>query len=378
MTTEDKVLLGVITGGAVGVPMLLGVTLNWSAWLWGALILVLLLIPLRVYRSISIRRIEQHEIRQVALAKQQERAELDKAAAPAQPQFQRAAVVDVSLPSALDGYDFLFSATVYWRPVPNPNSWPHANPAALAVDAIVARAQEVAVLEPPHRFAMAQVRLDSALGTIFCDRSGCVEAWATQVQLTLSDADLARLRAVLDVRKDAEVWQRERDLERDKRAYLGDDVLKTPGSAVVWWLARQENAIDVQGTVDLIGAFAQLSAVANDTPVPEQYRPPSSTDIADGPTDTTTAERVRELMDTAGMNLPVRALFVRRLAKLLAVAGRPEAANEIRQAFDPAPPVAGGLAFNGVAELTAGRVDDPYRDGAGLFARPDQSGVDGQ
>ncbi len=67
-----------------------------------------------------------------------------------------------------------------------------------------------------------------------------------------------------------DVWERERDHERRKRAYLGDDVLQSTGSAVVWWLAQHDN--DVEGAVRLIGALAELSAAANDAEVPELFR----------------------------------------------------------------------------------------------------------
>jgi hypothetical protein len=57
----------------------------------------------------------------------------------------------------------------------------------------------------------------------------------------------------------------ERQLEQDKRAYLRDDVLATPGSAVVWWLAN--NPGEVAQCVDLLGTLTRLSAAANDIPL---------------------------------------------------------------------------------------------------------------
>ncbi|MGH3870444.1 MAG: hypothetical protein ACRDSR_02850 [Pseudonocardiaceae bacterium] len=52
--------------------------------------------------------------------------------------------------------------------------------------------------------------------------------------------------------------EHEHDHERRKRDYLRDDVLQNTGSAITWWLARKDN--DVEDTVRLIGALAQLSA----------------------------------------------------------------------------------------------------------------------
>lgn len=61
-----------------------------------------------------------------------------------------------------------------------------------------------------------------------------------------------------------------RALERNKRRYLSDDVLKDPGSAVVWWLARNDE--QVEGTVERIGLLARLSAAANNSEVAPPFR----------------------------------------------------------------------------------------------------------
>jgi hypothetical protein len=56
------------------------------------------------------------------------------------------------------------------------------------------------------------------------------------------------------------IWEHQRKYEQNKRAYLGRDVLKDPGSAVVWWLARNDD--HVEKTVQAIGLLAQLSSAA--------------------------------------------------------------------------------------------------------------------
>jgi hypothetical protein len=69
------------------------------------------------------------------------------------------------------------------------------------------------------------------------------------------------------------------DKERMVRSYLGEEVLTSVGSTVVWWLAQDPTR--VRETVDLIGTLAQLSAAANDAEVdrafqhllPEHLRP---------------------------------------------------------------------------------------------------------
>lgn len=339
MTNEEKTLLVGLTVGAVGVPVVLGLVLPWPVWVWVVLVVVLLSVPFQVRRTI-LYRAQQRELRQQVLVQQQSRAELEQAAATPPPQFQREIVAGVPLPSAVPDYDFVFAATVYWRTVPRPGGWQHANPGALATDAVIVRAREVTIQELPHRYAMAQFRLNSALGTILGDGSGFVEVWATQVQLTLADDDLTRLRKLADVRKDQDVWDHERHHERAKRAYLGDDVLKNTGSAVVWWLAHAKDDIDVRGTVDLIGTLRQLSAAANNSEVPELALPPVAELTAapePPPADVTIAAQARRMMDGLNLDEPARAMFVRRLAKVLAASGRKDAAGDLLDTFEPPP-----------------------------------------
>ncbi|GGV66065.1 hypothetical protein GCM10010294_19140 [Streptomyces griseoloalbus] len=93
---------------------------------------------------------------------------------------------------------------------------------------------------------------------------------AADVTLALAPADRERLRKLKDLRKDEEVWEYERQHERNKRRYLGDDVLKSVGTAVVWWLARHEN--EIEKAVDMIGPLARIAAAANGEEVPELFR----------------------------------------------------------------------------------------------------------
>jgi hypothetical protein len=355
LTSQERTMLVGLTVAVIVVPAAVGFALHWSIWASALLVLVLLLVPFQVRRTI-LYRAEQRELRQQVIAQQQKppppppRPELESASmtqpqtpqpqtqpspsmAPQPGQFQREILPPVALDSAVPDYDFVFSATVYWRTVPRVGlPRPHANPAALAVQSILARAREVTVQELPHRYAMAQVRLTSVLGTILGDGAGSVEAWAGQIQLFLGEDDLARLRRLADVRKDHDIWEHELHSERDRRAYLADDVLKNTGSAVVWWLAHKKGDIDLRDAVDLIGALRQLSAAANNTEVPEL-------DLAASPNrrpvDTTIADRVRDLMDHLGLDTSGRALFLRKLVNAIAASGKPDAADEIRHALDP-------------------------------------------
>lgn len=184
------------------------------------------------------------------------------------PPRQEHRVTNVALPSAMPDYDFLFSATVRW--IPQECGTPHFDPCGLAVHAVLLRAREFAARQSPRSPAMAQHQLNGVLSVMEPDASGRVLAMAKDVGLVLSDSDRERLSKLSDVRKDEDVWEHERNYERNKRMYLSDDVLKDPGSAVVWWLAR--NGEQVEGTVERIGLLAQLSAAANNSEVAPPFR----------------------------------------------------------------------------------------------------------
>ncbi|GAA3730179.1 hypothetical protein [Streptomyces tremellae] len=178
-------------------------------------------------------------------------------------------VRDVALPSVLPDYDFLFSATVRWCPVSGPDHAPLVNPGALAVDAVLTRAQEVTAARHPSRASLVQHELNGALGTMFTVRDGRAEAMAVDVRLCLSDADQERLVKLAEVRKNEAVWEHERKYEQSRRAYLGEDVLKDTGSAVVWALHRNDDKVD--RTVQDIGLLAELTAAANNEELAERF-----------------------------------------------------------------------------------------------------------
>jgi hypothetical protein len=352
MTTEEKALLAVLTIATVLVPIALGTALDWPAWSWLLLAVPLLGVLGRVARNI-MQRVQRQRLWQSHVAPPGHVEQPDQA--------PHTLVADVALPSAVADYHFHFSATAYWRAARGSRTQ-HTNLGALAADAIVVRAQTITAAEQPNKVDVVQHRLASALGAVQ-DVSGGVEVWADQVQLTLSEADQERLRKLSDVRKDKDLWEHEHDHERRKRAYLGDDVLKSTGSAVIWWLARKDN--DVEDTVRLIGTLAQLSAAANDAEVPELFRHLVSTPAPSGQLPfeslipfesldgdqrfpngsfhnaeqfsdlSLIASRWGALMDTLDVfGDEQRALLTRRVAQLLDKAGKPDEAQEIRRHFD--------------------------------------------
>lgn len=233
--------------------VVLGVSARWPVWLWSvpAAVAVVLAILLASARS------------------PEPEPEPEQAADSDEPPWKETRVDEVALPSRVPDYDFLFSATVWWRPIPNTTGLMHADPASLAIETVLTRARELTEREIPERLDLVLHRLNGALGTQIRDTSRLVEAMGGRVELRLSEDDRNRLGKLSEVRKTEEVWERERRYEQNKRAYLGEDVLKSPGSAVVWWLARHDDK--VTEAVDLIGPLAQLSAAANDEAVDDLY-----------------------------------------------------------------------------------------------------------
>ncbi|WP_371790870.1 hypothetical protein [Streptomyces sp. NBC_01471] len=197
------------------------------------------------------------------------------------------------------------------------------------------------------------------MGVPLPDRSGRVKALAAGVTLALAPADRERLRKLQDLRKDEEIWEYERQHERNKRNYLGDDVLKSAGSAVVWWLARHEN--EIEKAVDMIGPLAQVAAAANDEEVPELFRhllvPPvgaRSEATVGGPQwggagqeegmfdreeEVGVSDRLLLLLAALDLkpDMDEYTVFVHRVVRSLEAAGLDEAAAEIRRTLLPTP-----------------------------------------
>ncbi|MEU9744226.1 hypothetical protein [Streptomyces niveus] len=280
-------------------------------------------------------------------------------AEPMEQPYRETRVVDAALPSATDGYDFLFSATVWWKPVPDHADRSDDASPALAVSSVVSRAREVVRHEEPGRASFAQYLLDGELGVLLPDRNEQVRALAADVTLTLAPADRERLRKLNDLRKDEEIREYEREHERNKRRYLGDDVLKSAGSAVVWWLARHEN--EIEKAVHMIGPLAQIAAAANDEEVPELFRHllvPTlgarneatvggpmwdegglAAEPFDREEEVGVSDRLRLLLTAAGLkpDMDGYTVFAHRVMRFLTAEGRDEAADEIRRAFGLAP-----------------------------------------
>ncbi|GLF93638.1 hypothetical protein [Streptomyces yaizuensis] len=264
---------------------------------------------------------------------------------PAVPPYQEARMRNVPLPSGSEGYDFLFSATVWWRPMDVAYSSVDGNLQSVAAAAVLSRARAVTLREHPERVDFTRYLLDGALGVPQRDDTALVSVMAADIGLTLAPEDRSRLDRAGEIRKAEEAWERERQYERNKRAYLGSEVLNSTGSAVVWWLARHDN--EIEKAVDMIGPLAQISAAANDTEVPELFRhlvPRATVTQEDGGdsqpftggTDGSASrdplrDPISEVLDELDLEegSDERAVFLDRVARSMAAAGRPDAAARV-------------------------------------------------
>lgn len=350
MTSQNKVVVPVVTGVVAVVVILLGVSLRWPAWITILTVLVCCAIGALGYLAVSrgARPVEQQNIF------------IPPPPAPEpQPTVQMVPLQGVNLPSAIPDYEFVFDATVYWRSVGNPAATMHVRPGARGVDAIIQRAAAVAATEQPTMAIHLQHRLNDVLGVVEHDQSGRIEAWADNVRTVLFDADAQRLRTLADIRKDKAVWEHQRRFECDKREYLTDDVLRSTGSALVWWLSKNET--DVTGAADLIGTMARLSAAAKDEEVSGLFRhllPPSllppeqeqsspfgpfggdgagqplTLDFSQFTGTRSPVDLVTALMGALGLDDEQRSQFAARVATDIASTGNEEMAEQIRRRFD--------------------------------------------
>lgn len=258
-------------------------------------------------------------------------------------------ISEVALPSAWDDYDFVFSATVRWSPIGVSTDESSVNAEALAAESILTRARRITENRPPHRVTLVQHELSGALGRMEPDDTGSFRAMAESVTLTLSAEDRERLAKLAAARKENAVWEHEMRYQQSRCAYLSENVLKDPGSAVVWWLAKHDD--HVEKTVNDIGMLAQLASAANNTYVPEPFLHlvPRAVngERATGPaayatngqahasTPRTPADHFASFLASIDLlESEQRALFSRRVSEILRHHGRGEVADELNRRFD--------------------------------------------
>ncbi|MER7209057.1 hypothetical protein [Streptosporangium sp. NPDC000239] len=244
---------------------------------------------------------------------------------------EREGLQEVVLPSCEPDYDFRFSATVRWRLVgPERDAPTFGNPGALAVKAILERARTVTEERRPERVSLVQHELNAVLGTMEPIIGGRLEAMAESVALTLSEQDQKRLDRLAVVRKKEAVWEHERRYERSRREYLGGDVLKDTGSAVVWWLAKNDD--QVQKTVEDIELLARLTSAANNENLSQLFQHLASSPAGGG----TAGDHFEGFLQAMGLpeGEPQRALFARHVIEVVSRHGRQDVADELERRFD--------------------------------------------
>jgi hypothetical protein len=280
-------------------------------------------------------------------------------------------ITEVALPSEWDDYDFVFSATVRWSSTGMREDEPFVKAEAVAVEAILERARRITEHRPPGRASLVQHELSGALGRMEPDATGCLRAMAESITLTLSEDDRTRLAKLASARKENAVWEHEMRYEQSRREYLSENVLKDTGSAVVWWLAKNDD--HVEKTVKDIGLLAQLSSAANNTHVTEPFqhlvvpRPMNGdTSVAyawqgEALTPASASRTPADHFDAFLMSMdleegnPERVLLSRQLADVLRKHGRQEVADELERRFDiPDPPL-----FDGFDPQSAPPDDEP-------------------
>lgn len=361
MNRPDYKLLSLLTVLAVLAPTVIGLSLGWPWWAW--LIIMILLISTIVMSDRQIR----HRREQERLRRQYE--EHRPSARIGEPATVRYALGSTPLASTKADYDFIFSCTMNWRPTQHDSAAPYGDPRAIASDHIIGRAAAAASAESPTDRVFAQHRLAAALSYPEPDPSGRLLVWADDVVLAVPDADANRLRQLADLRKQEELWEQNRAFERNVRTYLGTEVLKDTGSAVVWWLAK--NSDQVKETAQLIGTMAELSAAANNTEVHELFRhlvpsehleprqpAPSSPRIVDGlafeqGTNGSAAAHIHDFLPGFDDN---SAMFGHQLADLLARHNEHSRADRVRNAYTAAEP--GPTTMNGTPDEADAREVD--------------------
>ncbi|MCX5136455.1 hypothetical protein OOK06_30755 [Streptomyces sp. NBC_00340] len=326
MTTGRKTTTIFLTVLCALLSTILGLTQEWPSWAWAALAVVVVGVPVAAFKIAALRRGSLP-------------SDFTNFVPTAPIERREHHVRGVALPSHWPDYDFLFSATVRWHPLEARNGHCVLNPAGLAAEAVLDRARTLTEQREPSRASFVQHELSGVLSTLRPDSSGRLQVMAENITLTLRESDQERLDKLAEVRKDKAVWEHQRKYEQSKREYLGDDVLKDTGSAVVWWLAKNDNQIDK--TVADLGLLAQLTSAANDTDIPERLQDllPSS-DGSSTPVmerEPTTADHFDAFL--AGMGFTDgdvrRGMLTKQIADIIRTQDRHETADELLRRYDP-------------------------------------------
>ena len=107
--------------------------------------------------------------------------------------------------------------------------------------------------------------------------------WAADVTLELSEEDSERLEKMARLRKDRALWDEERAHELRPARLQSARMLRDPGTAVLWWFARNLQKPDrLTRTVNDIEKLRRLTAAAHATQVPPWDPQPFTADQREG------------------------------------------------------------------------------------------------
>jgi hypothetical protein len=337
MTTARRtttVFLTVLSGLLATIA---GLAQQWPAWAWAVLATLLIAVPALIFKATALRRGPMP----VSFEEQRTTAPVER---------NEHRISRVALPSQWADYDFVFSATIRWYLLSPTQGDLVLNPAGLAVESVLERARAVTEKRKPTRASLLQHELGGVLSRMLPDLTGHLQAMAENVTVTLLQPDQERLDKLADVRKDKTVWEHQRTYEQSKRQYLGEDVLKDTGSAVVWWLAKHDE--HVEKTVTDLGLLAQLTSAANDSDIPERLQhlvdaqlghptpTPSPTPIPPpAQPDPQPADHLEGFFDSMGFTPgDVRRSFLaKQVADLIRAQDQHEAADDLQRRFDQPP-----------------------------------------
>ncbi|MFC9691490.1 hypothetical protein ACFTSF_23255 [Kribbella sp. NPDC056951] len=214
------------------------------------------------------------------------------------------------LPTA-DGTVFLkVSATVHWQAA-KVESY-HAD---VAREFVLQQAREVTAKWRPAQYSLAQHELAARIGRPATADGGDLEVWATGLRLELPEAVEQHLAKMDEAHRHGLLWEVGAANENRVRSYLRDDALRTPASAVVWWLAQHDGS--VERAVELAEVLTKLSRLATGA---------SETDVS--------AESQHLIEAIQKLEEPARRPAAHNLADAFEQAGVPVVAQALREEYN--------------------------------------------
>lgn len=183
--------------------------------------------------------------------------------------------------------------------------------------------------------------LAEAMADTLADPKRRVYTRAGSVELTITADDQRLLDERDKLCKQEDLWDHRRRLELNKRRYLADDVLKSPASAVVWWLARNDDKPEkVAENIEVLTRLADAADTSAEAST-SRVRRFGAADHGDNTAMTTaappptTAERFDAYLDSFGFpGGDARLLLTKQVADWVEAHGFPAAAREMTSPYD--------------------------------------------